>query len=142
MTQFRMPSINQVSLCGRLVQEPDYRTMENGAARLSGRLAVNRPYRDRTDSWQEEACFFNFVLWQKPAELWAERLHKGTPVYLVGRLRSSSWRDAEDHPHSRVEIQVLHLQLLERDPNRADDADHADHAESDDLEDEAELATA
>ena len=136
MVPTRMPSFNQVSLCGRLVQDPEYRAMDNGVSRLSGRLAVNRPYRDRTDAWQEEACFFNFVVWQKPAEVLADRLHKGTPVFLTGRLRSSTWRDAQEHTHSRVEIQVLHLQVLERDPNRVEDT------ETDAVEEESELAVA
>ena len=115
MTQLRMPSINQVTISGRLVQDPDFRLMDNGVARLNARIAVNRNYRDRNDAWQEETSFFNIVLWQKAAELFAERLHKGTPVFVSGRLRSSTWRDEEDNAHSRVEIQVRHLQLLERD---------------------------
>ena len=120
MIQLRMPSINQIALSGRLVQEPDFRLLDNGTARLSARIAVNRPYRDRNDAWQEETSFFNIVLWQRAAERFAERLHKGSPVFVTGRLRSSTWRDEEDNPHSRVDIQVRHLQLLERDPSHAD----------------------
>lgn len=123
MTQLRMPAINQVALSGRFVQDPEFRVMDNGVARLTGRIAVNRPYRDRNDEWQEETSFFNITLWQKAAELFAERLHKGAPVFVTGRLRSSTWRDEEDNPHSRVEIQVRHLQILERDPLATDDAD-------------------
>ena len=39
MPTLRMPNINQVALSGRLVQEPDFRFMDNGAARLRGRIA-------------------------------------------------------------------------------------------------------
>jgi single-strand DNA-binding protein len=120
MTQLRMPAINQVVLSGRLVQDPEYRVMDNGVARLSARIAVNRAYRDKNDAWQEETSFFSIVLWQRAAELYAERLHKGVPVFLSGRLRSSNWRDEEDNPHSRVEVQVRHLQVLERDAARTE----------------------
>lgn len=137
MSQLKMPSINQVILSGRLVQEPDYRLMDNGVARLSARIAVNRPYRDRNDTWQEETSFFNIVLWQKAAELFANRLRKGVPVFVTGRLRSSNWRDEEDNPHSRVEIHVRHLQLLERDGNRGEGSD-----EVEEVEEEAELTAA
>ena len=65
MTQLRMPAINQIAISGRLVQDPDFRPMDNGGARLSARIAVNRPYRDRHDDWQEETSFFNIILWQK-----------------------------------------------------------------------------
>ncbi|MCY3777077.1 MAG: single-stranded DNA-binding protein, partial [Candidatus Aminicenantes bacterium] len=72
---------------------------------------------DRDGEWQDEASFFNIVAWQKLAEFGAERLRKGTPVFLTGRLRSHSWRDEEENPHSIVEIQVRNLQILERTAN-------------------------
>ena len=129
MTQLKMPAINQVALSGRIVQDADFRIMDNGVARLAARVAVNRPYRDRNDEWQEETSFFDIILWQKAAELFSERIHKGVPVFITGRLHSSSWRDKEDTPHSRVEVQVRHLQVLERDDLRP---------EPDSLEEDAE----
>ena len=114
MSSLNMPNINQVALSGRLVQDPDFRFVENGAARLRGRVAVNRSYRDRNEEWQEETSFFDIVLWQKAAEAFAERLHKGTPIFATGRLQSHSWRDGEDQPHSRIEVQVRNLQILEK----------------------------
>ncbi len=120
MTQLRLPAVNQVVLSGRLVQDPEYRIMDNGLSRLSARIAVNRPYRDRNDTWQEETSYFSIVLWQRAAELFSQRLHKGVPIFLSGRLRSSNWRDEEDNPHSRVEIHVRHLQILEKDAARGD----------------------
>ena len=114
MTQLRIPAINQVALSGRLVQDPEYHVLDNGVSRLNARVATNRAYRDRNGEWQEETSFFNIILWQQAAELFADRLHKGVPFFLTGRLRSSNWRDEEDNPHSRVEIQVRHLQILER----------------------------
>ena len=114
MSSLNMPNINQVALSGRLVQDPDFRFVENGAARLSGRIAVNRSYRDRNEEWQEETSFFDIVLWQKAAETFSQRLHKGTPIFATGRLQSHSWRDDEDQPHSRIEVQVRNLQILEK----------------------------
>ena len=114
MSSLNMPNINQVALSGRLVQDPDFRFVENGAARLRGRIAVNRSYRDRNEEWQQETSFFDIVLWQKAAETFSQRLHKGTPIFATGRLQSHSWRDDEDQPHSRIEVQVRNLQILEK----------------------------
>ena len=118
MSEFRMPHINQVAIAGRLVQDPEFHFIDNGVARLTGSIAVNRSYRDRNDEWQEETSFFNIVLWHKLAEYYAERLHKGTPVFTTGRLRSYNWRDADDQPHSGTEIQVRTLQFLEKSQDR------------------------
>jgi single stranded DNA-binding protein len=72
MSSLNMPNINQVALSGRVVEDPDFRFVENGAARLSGRIAVNRSYRDRNEEWQEETSFFGIVLWQKAAEAFSQ----------------------------------------------------------------------
>lgn len=140
MSDLRMPTINQVAVSGRLVQDPEYRITESGVARLSARLAVNRNFRDRDGQWQTEASFFNFVVWQKLAELFADRLRKGTPVFISGRLRSHSWRDDEEQPHSLVEIQVRSLQMLEK--GQSDDLAGAGELPDNEAEpDEMELAT-
>ena len=114
MSTLRMPNINQVALSGRLVQDPDFQFIDNGSARLRGRIAVNRSYRDRNDEWQEETSFFDIVLWQKAAETFAQRLHKVTPIFTTGRLQSHSWRDDDDQPHSRIEVQGPNLLILEQ----------------------------
>jgi single-strand DNA-binding protein len=114
MSDLRMPAINQVALAGRLVQDPEFRITESGTARLTSRIAVNRAYRDRNDDWQEDTSFFNVVIWNGLAERLADRLKKGTPVFLSGRLRSSNWRDDDENPHYLVEIQARNLQILER----------------------------
>lgn len=114
MSELRMPAINQVAVTGRLVQDPEFRITEAGTARLTGRIAVNRSYRDRNDEWQEESSFFNIVVWNGLAERLADRVQKGTPVFVSGRLRSASWRDDDETPHYLVEIQARNLQVLER----------------------------
>ena len=91
-----MPNINQVALSERLVQEPDFTLCKTGTAGLTARIAVNRTYRDRNDVWQEETSFFDLVLWQKAAESFSQRLHKGTPVFASGRLHSRTWHDADE----------------------------------------------
>ncbi len=118
-----LPSINQVALAGRLSDDPEFRITEGGFGRLSARIAVNRAYRDRNDEWQDEASFFQIVMWGQLAERLADRLHKGTAVFLSGRLKSTSWRDEEENPHSLVEIQVRNLQVLDPDPEAVEVAE-------------------
>ena len=105
----RMPNINQVALSGRIVETPALCTSEKGI-RLSARVAVSRSYRDDQDNWQEGVSFFDITVQGKLAENFAEKLSKGTPVFITGRLKS--------HPNSEaneVEIDVRNLQILEQD---------------------------
>ena len=69
----------------------------------------HRSYRDRNQQWQEETSYFDVVLWNKAAEQLAERLTKGTPVFITGRLQSRSWRDDQDQMQTAVAIQVRNL---------------------------------
>ena len=116
MPTIRMPNINQVAVSGTLCQDPDFRFMDDGAARCRARVAVNRSYRDRNrnQEWQEETSFFDVVLWNKSAEVLSKRLRKGTPVFITGRLQSKSFRDDNDQPQTRVVIQVRNLQVLDK----------------------------
>ncbi len=138
MSELRMPTINQVALAGRMVQDPEFRITDGGTARLTARIAVNRAWRDRNDEWQEDTSFFNIVLWNRLAERLSDRLRKGSPVFVSGRLRSYSWRDDDENPHYLVEIQARSLQILER---LADGANGAD-AEDIDVEGEGDAEEA
>ena len=123
MPTLRIPNINQVAVSGRIHSEPDFRFMDDGQARLSARVAVNRSYRDRNRKWQEETSFFDVVLSDKSAEQLAKRLTKGTPVFITGRLQSHPFRDAHDQPQTRVVIQVRNCQVLDKeDINQEEDA--------------------
>ena len=116
MPTLRMPNINQVAVSGRIVRDADFRFMDNGQARCRARVAVNRSYRDHNQHWQEETSFFDIMVWNKAAEQLAERLTKGTPVFLTGRLQSLTGRDEDtDPPRERVVIQVRNLQVLDKD---------------------------
>ena len=108
-----MPAVNQVCVAGRLKHDPEYRLTEDGQPRLSLRLEVNRSYRDRDGEWQDESHYFNVIARGPEAEYGATYLRKKTPVFVTGRLASTSWRDDEDTPHSIVEIEARRLQTLE-----------------------------
>ena len=104
----RMPNINQVALSGRIVENPVVRTSEKDGICLSARIAVSRSYRDDQGNWQEDVSFFDVVIRDKSAEYFGERLSKGTPVFLTGRLSSRPCSEANE-----VEIHVRTLQILE-----------------------------
>ena len=104
----RMPNINQVALSGRIVEIPVLRTSEKEGTCLSARIAVSRSYRDDQGNWQEDVSFFNVIIRDKSAEYFGQRLSKGTPVFLTGKLSSCPCSEAHE-----VVILVRTLQILE-----------------------------
>lgn len=119
MPTIRMPNINQVAVSGRITRDPDFRFMDNGQARCRARVAVCRSFRDRNKEWQEETSSFEVVLFNKAAEQLCQRLKKGTPVFITGRLQSIPSRDEHDPPRERVVIQVRNVQILSDDEEEA-----------------------
>ena len=97
-----MPSINQVALSGSILDEPEFRQTEDATLRLTAQVTTKFGYRDKEDTWQEEELSIPIILHGKSAEYFAERLFKGTPVFITGRLRSNP----------KIYVQVRNLQIL------------------------------
>ncbi len=86
--------LNKVMLYGNLTSDPDLRSMPNGNKVVSFGLATNRSYKDGTGARKDVAEFHNIVAFGKLAEIFAQWLKKGRPVYVEGRIQTRSWDDA------------------------------------------------
>lgn len=72
--------MNQVSLIGRLVRDPEVRTISNGDMVTKIVLAVDRPMaKDKTD-------FITCIFWKKAAEIVGNTMYKGRQIGVVGYL--------------------------------------------------------
>jgi single-strand DNA-binding protein len=103
--------LNRVVLIGRLTADPELRYTPSGLPVATFRLAVNRM---RTQSGQQEADFFNVVVWQKTAEFAANYLNKGRLVAVDGRLQARQWTTNDGQKRTTVEVVGERVQALER----------------------------
>jgi single-strand DNA-binding protein len=85
--------LNKVMLYGNLTSEPDLKSMPNGNKVVSFGLATNRSYKDTSGAKKEVAEFHNIVAFGKLAEIFAQWLKKGKPVYVEGRIQTRNWED-------------------------------------------------
>jgi single-strand DNA-binding protein len=97
---------------GRLTRDPEVRYTPKGAAVARLDLAVNRRYKDGMGEWREEASFVPITVWREAAERCREKLKKGSPVYVEGRLRSTSWETKDGQKRSGLEVEAYRLQFL------------------------------
>ena len=88
-----MASLNHVCLLGRLTRTPDVRHSPDGTLVAALGLAVNNRIKRGDDSWQDDPCFVDVVVFGNQAEACAEYLNKGDPVLLEGRLQYRTWQD-------------------------------------------------
>jgi single-strand DNA-binding protein len=111
--RIRLPEQNHVTLVGRLTRDPDLRYTPKGDAVCSFGLAINRSFKNSSGEWQKETSFVPIVVWRDTAVRCNERLKKGFPVYVNGRLKSRSWEDKEGKRHSVIEVQAQRIQFLQ-----------------------------
>lgn len=110
----RLLQLNDVRLVGRLTRDPEVRYTPKGQAVARLDIAVNRRYKDGMGEWREEATFVPVTVWREAAERCREKVKKGSPIYVEGRLRSTSWETKDGQKRSGLEVEAYRLQFLAR----------------------------
>ncbi len=78
-------------------------------------LATTVSYKDKgRQATQTE--WHNIILWRGLADLAQKFLHKGSLIYLEGKLRTRSWEDREGHKKFLTEIVGENFIMLDRRP--------------------------
>ena len=111
--------INKAILVGNLAAEPEYRVLNNGdncVATVS--LATNESFKDQQGNVQERTEWHRLVFWGRLAEIARDYLHKGSQIYVEGKIRTRSYDDQQTGDRKYVtEIQVLDMQMLGSKPH-------------------------
>ena len=113
-----MKDINSVVVVGRLTRDAELKYTPSGTAVLDLSVAVNRSVK-RGDGWEDEASFFDIVLFGKLAEGVAQYCTKGQQVGVQGSLRQDRW-EKDGVPRSKVKIIADTVRLLGGKPKSAD----------------------
>jgi single-strand DNA-binding protein len=117
--------LNKVSLIGNLTADPESKTFPNGDVVVRFSVATNRTWKDpNTDEQQKDVEYTAVAARGKVADIVTRYLHKGSRVYVEGRLKTRKWNDKDDNPKSRTELIVSRLIIfgLKKDnPEPADD---------------------
>lgn len=115
-----MPSYNRVLLMGNLTRNPEIRYTPSGTAVVDLGLAVNEVYKNQAGESVERTCFVDVVVWGRAAENAAEYLHKGSPVFVEGRLQLDQWEGPQGEKRSRLRVRADRVQFLGA-PERSSD---------------------
>ena len=101
--------INKVILIGNLGADPEVRHLESGASVARLRVATTENYRDKNDQWQSVTEWHTVVAWRRLAEVAERSLHKGSKVYIEGKLTHRKWQgqDGSDRYSTEVVANVL-----------------------------------
>jgi single-strand DNA-binding protein len=108
-----MASVNKVILIGNLGRDPEVRYAPSGSAICNVTLATSRQWKDKTSGdKQEETEWHRITFFDRMAEIAAEYLKKGRPVYVEGRLKTRKYTDKDGVEKYATDIVATDMQLL------------------------------
>ena len=105
-------SVNKCLFIGNLTADPEIRTMPNGEQVANFTIALNERYKAKDGSIVENVEYVRIVLYRRLAEIAGQYLHKGSQVYIEGRLKTRKWQDNNGQDRYTTEIQGDNLQML------------------------------
>ena len=109
-----MRCVNRVVLIGNLGKDPDIQYLEGNIPVAKFPLATTETYKDKTGKLISQTEWHTVVLWRGLAELAQKYLHRGSLVYIEGRLKTRSWEDKEGNKKFATEIVGDNLIMLDK----------------------------
>lgn len=107
--------INKVILIGNLGKDPEMRYTPNGVAVANLTIATSETWKDKTSGENVERTeWHRVVMFQRLAEIVGEYLHKGSKIYIEGRLQTRKWQDkTTGQDRYTTEIVADSMQMLD-----------------------------
>jgi single-strand DNA-binding protein len=110
--------INKVMLIGRLGGEPESR--QAGSSTVANfTIATSERFKNQQDEWQEKTEWHRVVAWGRLAEICTQYLHKGSQVYVEGKLQTRNW-EKDGVKQYTTEIVISEMQMLDGKPSGQD----------------------
>ena len=95
---------NKTVLMGRVCNDLELKTTQEGISVLSFRLAVDRSYQAK--GGERKADFFNIVAWRSTAEFISRYFSKGRMILVEGKLQTRQYVDKNGITQNVVELVV------------------------------------
>ena len=109
-----MRGINKVILVGNLGKEPEYKKLHDGTAVVKLTLATTESYRNKNGEVQSRTDWHTIIAWRGLADLAEKYMHKGSLLYIEGKLRNRQYDDKEGNKKYVVEVDAVELVMLDK----------------------------
>ncbi|MEN8141506.1 MAG: single-stranded DNA-binding protein, partial [Thermodesulfobacteriota bacterium] len=80
--------INKAILIGNLGGDPEIRYTQSGTAVANFNIATTERWKDQQGQQQEQTEWHRIVAFARLGEICGEYLHKGSKVYIEGRIQT------------------------------------------------------
>ena len=99
--------LNKVMLIGNLGKDPEVRYMPSGNAVANITIATSESWTDKSSGEKKEKTeWHRVVFFGKLAEIVEKYLHKGSKIYVEGKLKTRKWTNKEGQDVYTTEVVV------------------------------------
>jgi single-strand DNA-binding protein len=105
--------LNKVMIIGRLTRDPELRSLPSGKSVATMGVATGRAWTDANGQKQKQTEFHNVVMWGKLGEIANQYLHKGSKLYVEGRLQTRDWTGQDGAKRTRTEVIAESMIMLD-----------------------------
>ena len=105
--------MNNVNVVGRLVKDPEFKTVSGGEGKDD--IGLSRFTIAVDVGWGErkETAFLDFTAWRKLAELVNQYCSKGDKVAVGGRVKQDNWEDGDGNKRSKIVFEATDVDFMQ-----------------------------
>jgi single-strand DNA-binding protein len=103
--------INKAIIYGNLTRDPELKSLPSGSEVCEFGVATNRVWKDKNGAKQESVDYHNVVVFGRQAGIVKQYLHKGSAIFLEGRIQNRSWDAPDGTKRYKSEIVVDKFQF-------------------------------
>ena len=105
--------VNKAIILGNLGQDPEVRYSQGGKALCNLSIATSEKWKDKDSGEEKEKTeWHRIVAFGRMAEVMGEHLHKGSQVYIEGKIQTRKWQDRDGNDRYTTEIVANDMQML------------------------------
>ncbi len=108
--------LNQVILIGRLAQDPEVRTLEDGRKVSYINVAVQRPFKNMDGTYDTD--FFRVTVWEGLASAIESYATKGIMVAIKARLQTWKYETSDEKKLTMIDIIAERITYLSSNHNK------------------------
>jgi len=109
-----MRGLNRVTLIGNAGNEPEYKTLQDGIAVAKFSIATTESYRLKNGETQSRTDWHTIIAWRGLATFASQYIHKGSLIYIDGKLHNRQYEDKEGQKKYTTEITAEQIILLDK----------------------------
>lgn len=107
-------SVNKAILVGNVGKDPEVRHLEGGISVARFTLATSESYKNKAGEQVKNTEWHNIVAWRQLAEIAEKYIHKGSQIYIEGKITNRQYDDKEGNKRYISEIVADNIRLLGR----------------------------